>query len=414
MSATELTRVSEPAERAADTEPVARPTFLDRIRSEWTVRRVGGVLAPAIIYLGIRELSLLVLTWMSAVTDVSMVDKLRSWDGWWFYYIAAAGYGNVPSTLRDANGDYSSATPMAFFPGYPTAARWLAGIDGPGGIGVLTAAFTVTIVSGVLCAYGLARLGRQIRGGSRRVGLVLVALFAASPMAIVLSMAYSEAMFCALAVWSLVGVLERRWVLAGVCCGLAGLVRPTAAALVLAVGLAVLVAVVTRRDGWRPWVGGVLAPVGLIGYLAWVGAQLGAWNAWFTVQQNGWNSGFDGGVATWDFAVEVLTGVRREAYEFATIGLIIVALVLAVICVVRRVEWPLLVYGIGVLTMDLASSGLMNSKIRLMVPAFTLLIPIAINLAKRRTSTMVLTLCGLAVASAWFGAYAITAWSYAI
>jgi hypothetical protein len=56
----------------------------------------------------------------------------------------------------------------------------------------------------------------------------------------------------------------------------------------------------------------------------------------------------------------------------------------------------------------------MNSKARLLLPAFTLLIPIAIGLARRRTSTFVVTLSALAVASSWFGAYALTSWGYAI
>jgi hypothetical protein len=184
---------------------------------------------------------------------------------------------------------------------------------------------------------------------------------------------------------------------------------------VLAVWLAVLVAVFTRRDGWRPWVGGVLAPVGLVGYLAWVGVQTGQWNGWFLLQQRGWDSGFDGGAATGKFAMDVLAGnTTREVFEYATVGLVLVGLVLAVLTFVRRLEWPLLVYGTGVLVMDLASNGLMYSKVRLLVPAVTLLIPVAVGLAKRRTSTLVLVLCGLAMASAWFGAYAITGWGYAI
>jgi hypothetical protein len=100
--------------------------------------------------------------------------------------------------------------------------------------------------------------------------------------------------------------------------------------------------------------------------------------------------------------------------EVATVALIVIAAVLLVIGIVRKVEWPLLVYGAGVLAMDLASNGLMNSKARLMLPAFTLLIPVALALAKRRTATMALTLCALAVASSWFGAYALTSWGYAI
>ena len=251
----------------------------------------GPILAPALIFLGIRELGLLVLTWMAARNSNSVSEALRSWDGQWFLAIADGGYAGVPAGLVDAFGQRSAETPLAFFPGYPTVVRWFASIDGGGGIGLVTSAFTVTIVSGVVCAYALARIGRHIRGGSPRTGLILVALFAASPMSIVLSMAYSEAMFCALAAWTLVGVLEKRWVLAGVCCTAAGLVRSTGAALVLALGLAVIVAISKRRDGLWPWLGGMIAPLGLLGYLVWVGTRTGEWDGWFALQQRGWGTG---------------------------------------------------------------------------------------------------------------------------
>jgi hypothetical protein len=397
----------------SEEEPATEPAAEPDASQKWTVRRVGQVLAPALIFLGIREFGLLVLTWMAAVTDRSVTEALRSWDGQWFLAIAEGGYAGVPESLVDAFGQRSAETPLAFFPGYPTVVRWVAGVDGGGGIGLVTASFTATIVSGVVCAYALARIGEHVTGGSRRTGLILVALFAASPMSIVLSMAYSEAMFCALAAWSLVGVLEKRWVLAGVCCSLAGLVRSTGAALVLAVGLAVIVAIVKRRDGWRPWAGGMIAPVGLIAYLAWVGAQTGEWDGWFALQERGWGTGFDGGAATVKFSLEALADAR-SVLEVTTVGLIVVAVALLVIGIVRKVEWPLMVYAAAVLAMDLAANGLMNSKARLMIPAFTLLIPIALALAKRRPSTAVLTLCALAVASSWFGAYSITSWGYAI
>jgi hypothetical protein len=380
---------------------------------KWTVRRLGSLLAPALIFLGIREFGLLVLTWMAAVTDRSVTEALRSWDGQWFLGIAESGYQGVPDGLVDAFGQRSAETPLAFFPGYPFVVRWLAGIDGEGGIGLVAASFVVTIVCGVVCSYALVRLGTHVRGGSRRTGLILVALFAATPMSIVLSMAYSEAMFCALAAWSLVGVLEKRWILAGVCCAAAGLVRSTGAALVLVVGLAAIVAIVKRRDGWRPWVGGVIAPAGLLGYLAWVGAQTGEWDGWFKLQERGWGTGFDGGAATVKFSLEALADAR-SVLEVTTVGLIVVALALLVIGIVRKVEWPLMLYAGAVLAMDLLANGLMNSKARLMLPAFTLLIPVALALAKRKPSTAVLTLCALAVAGSWFGAYSITSWGYAI
>lgn len=403
MSATDVTKV-EVEETSA--EPAVAPRA-------WTVRRVGRLLAPALIFLGIRELGLLVLTWTASRNHHTVSDALRSWDGQWFLAIAGGGYTGVPDGLVDAYGQRSAETPLAFFPGYPTIVRWFAAVDGSGGIGLVTAALTVTIVSGVVCSYGLTRLGTTIRGGSRRLGLILVALFAAAPMSIVLSMAYSEAMFCALAVWSLVGLLERRWVLAGVCCSLAGLVRSTGAALVLAVCVAAVFAIARRRDGWRPWAGAVIAPVGLLGYLTWVGVRTGEWNGWFALQERGWGTGFDGGAATLRFSLDALADAR-SVLEVVTVALLVVAIVLLVLMMVHRVEWPLVVYAATVLVMDLTSNGLMNSKARLMLPAFTLLIPIAIGLARRRTATFVVTLCGLAVASSWFGAYALTSWGYAI
>ncbi|MFD1147027.1 hypothetical protein [Saccharothrix hoggarensis] len=372
--------------------------------------RVTLAVAPALLYLAVRELGLLALQLMAARWDKSVTGALTSWDGQWFLGIAEGGYANVPAGLVDAFGRRSAETPLAFFPGYPTLVRW---VDGLPGVPTVGAAFAVSLVSGVFCAYGLARLGSRVFGGSPRAGLVLVVLFAASPMAVVLSMTYSEATFCALAAWSLVGVVERRWVLAGVCCAAAGLVRPTAAALILAVCAAAAVAVWQRRDGWRPWVGGLVAPLGLLGYLAYVAGRTGRWDGWFAVQQDGWDSRFDGGAATWKFALLIL-GEPRSVLELATVWLLVVALALVVLSARRGTPWPLVVYGAGVLVMDLGSNGLMNSKARLLLPAFTLLVPVALALARRRTSTAVAVLVGVSVFSAWFGAYAITAWQYAI
>jgi hypothetical protein len=394
---------------AVRVDPDGAPSARERL-ARAAGHRVTAALAPAVLYLLVRELGLLALQLMAARWDKDVTRALTSWDGQWFLGIAEGGYADVPRGLVDAFGRRTPETSLAFFPGYPTLVRW---VDGLPGVPTVGAAFAVSLASGVFCAYGLARLGSHVSGGSWRAGLVLVVLFAASPMAVVLSMTYSEATFCALAVWSLVGVVERRWLLAGACCAAAGLVRPTAAALVLAVCAAAALAVWRRRDDWRAWVGGLVAPLGLLGYLAYVAVRTGRWDGWFAVQRIGWDSRFDGGAATGKFALLIL-GEPRSVLELATVWLLVVALVLVVVCVRRGLEWPLIVYGIGVLAMDLGSNGLMNSKARLLLPAFTLLVPIALALARRRTGTVVAVLVGVSVFSAWFGAYAITAWQYAI
>ncbi|MGW5050656.1 hypothetical protein [Actinokineospora sp. NPDC004072] len=391
------------ATQVAPAQAAAPPAGMDRRRL------LLRALAPAGLFLGVRTVGLVVLAAMAGPNGTTPAAALRSWDGQWFLAIAAGGYGSVPPGLVDAFGNRTAQTPLAFFPGYPTAVGWLYDL----GLPLTTSALAVTALCGVGCAYGLVRLGELVRGGSRRAGLVLVALFAGAPMSIVLSMAYSEAMFCAAAVWALVFVLKRQWVAAGLLTAAAGLVRPTAAALVLAVGLAALVAVLHRREGWRPWVGGALAPLGLLGYLAWVGARTGEWHGWFSLQSRGWDSRFDGGAATARFGLQVLADAR-SVLEVTTVWLIAGALALLVVAWRRRLEWPLLVYAAGVLAMDVGSNGLMNSKARLMVPAVTLLVPVAIALARRRPATAMAVLGGVALFGSWFGAYAITAWGYAI
>ncbi|HEX5405013.1 MAG TPA: hypothetical protein VFX16_22240 [Pseudonocardiaceae bacterium] len=374
-----------------------------------TARRVLEILAPGLSYIAVREIGLLLLGWMAARNGTTVTNALTSWDGQWYLGIASGGYGGVPAGLTDAFGRRGPDTPLAFFPGYPYLVRWVGDLPG---VGLIAAAFTLSLVSGVACAYGLERLGRHV-GGSKITGLVLVVLFAASPMAIALSMAYSEALFCALAAWSLVGVVERKWVLAGLCAAGTGLVRPTAAALVLTVMVAAIVTIVRRRDGIRPWLGLVLAPAGLLAYLGYVASRTGQLTGWFALQKQGWNSTFDGGAATVRFGLEVLA-TGRSVLEVGTIAVLLVAIALVVISIRQRVAWPLIMYGTLVLVMDLGANGLMNSKARLLLPAFTLLIPPAVALARRRPGTAITVLVGVVVASAWFGAYALTGWQYAI
>ena len=203
-----------------------------------------------------RAVGVAVLGLMAAGHDMPLVTALRSWDAIWLLNIAHYGYDDVPAALVDAFGRHTADTAYAFFPGYPATVAAVGLLTGGN---LVAAALLVTAVAGVVTAFGLVRLTDRLPGGSRRAGLLLVALFAAAPMGVVLSMAYTEALFCAFAVWALVGVLRGQWLLAGLCSAAAGLVRPTSSALALAVGLAALVAVVGRRDGLRPWVAGVLA-----------------------------------------------------------------------------------------------------------------------------------------------------------
>ena len=369
--------------------------------------RIAHALAPAGVYLGVRAVGVAVLALMAGPR---LVAELTSWDAAWLLAIAEHGYAGVPADMLDAFGRHTPETPLGFFPGYPAlvaAVGLLTGGD------LVVAGLLVAAAAGVAAAYALTAIGELVPGGSRRAGLLLTALFGATPMSVVLSMAYTEALFCALAAWALVGVLRERWLLAGLCAAGAGLVRPTASAVVGAVGLAALAAVLARRGGLRPWLGGALATTGLLGYLGWVAARTGAPDGWFRIQRTGWGWYLDGGAATLRYLGGVLTAGERLFDAVTVVGLV-GSLVLLGLAIVQRVPWPLVVYGALVVLPVWATAGLMNAKLRLLVPAFVLLVPIATGLARRRAGTAVAVVAAAALASAWFGGYALTIWRYGI
>ena len=381
------------------------------ITHEFALRCVG-------VYLTIRVVGIVILTVFAGLHHTGLTALLSMWDGEWMLGIAQHGYGGIPLWFTDGNGVHTEFTAYAFFPGYPMTVRTVALVPG---LSPFAAAMIVNVVAGCLAAVAVGRIGvicsgrirssvRSTPGQASTAGLVLVGLFAATPMSVVLNMAYTEAVFCALAGWALVGVLERQWLLAGLCALGAGLVRPTGVAVIAAVMLA---AIVARRDGPRAWAAVILAPLGYLGYLAVVWAQTGSATGWFQIQTTGWNTTFDGGAATWRFLTQTL-GSGSDFSAIATALLIISVLVLFGWSIADRVPWPVLVYAAAVLASILLSDGLMMSRARLLLPAFVLLIPVAVRIARRPRTEIIAFLAVAALFSGWFGARMLTVFQYAI
>ncbi|WP_258175142.1 hypothetical protein [Actinopolyspora mortivallis] len=374
-----------------------------------TVRRRGLDPVPAVLYLTVHMLGILVLAALCASQGKQFPPVLFSWDSDWYLQIAANGYDGVSPTMLDGHGHHHQGTAMAFFPGLPLAIRAVAllpGLDPP------RAALLVNLAAGLVCAYGLVRLARLVTG-SRRVGLVLVVLFSAAPMSVVLVMPYTEALFCALSVWALVGVLENRWSRAGLCCLAAGLIRPTGVVLIAVVVTAAVVALARGRSGRGPWAACLLAPLGTLAYLGWVAVRTGQPDGYFEIQQRGWSSSFDGGVSTARFVLETLT-TDKDTFVTLTAWLVLCAVVLLVLCLHGRLPWPLVMFAALVLALALGSDGLMFSKVRLMLPAFPLLLPPALGLARRGGLTAIVSTTLFVCFGSWFSAYALAVWPYAI
>jgi hypothetical protein len=375
---------------------------------DWDEPRRTRWWEPGAVFLGVRLVGVLILAGIGAARGRSLIPTLHSWDGDWYLRIAATGYSALSAGV-DANGHTAVDTTMAFFPGYSIMIDLVGALTR---LAPIAAGLLIIAVAGVAAAYGVTRICAVLEY-PQWTGLICVALFAATPMAVTLSMVYTEAMFTALAVWALVGIINRNWLLAASCCAFAGLVRPTAAVLVAVLGVALVVSVVRGRN--HPAVLLYAAPgaSGLVGYYAFVVSRTDNLSGWFELQKAGWGTAFDFGRDSAQFVWQVLTS-DAPLMETANVATMLGAIALVVIALRERLPWPLAVYGIGIVVMTIGSSGVTYSKMRLLVPAVTLLIPVAAGLARRRPGTVIAVLAVAALASGWFGAYALTDWRYAI
>ncbi|MGH4030883.1 hypothetical protein ACQB60_18305 [Actinomycetota bacterium Odt1-20B] len=354
--------------------------------------------APALlVYAGVRALGLAVLAAWCAATGKSPHTLLTArWDSLWYTRVADHGYG---WQVRLPNGDVHSN--LAFFPLLPWLERLVSAVSP---LSYADAGLMVSWVASLAAAWGIFAVAAHVYG--RRAGVCAVALWAVLPVGIVQSMAYSESLFTALAAWSLYAVVTRRWVTAGLLASFAGLTRPVGAAVVAAVWVAAAAQVRReRRADWRLVLGVVLAPLGAAGYVLWVGHRTGGGLLGYLDVQKGWGNGFDGGLAFARFIGDKFTSFPSA---LAGIGLIVgVALVvwLYVLCVRRGQPLPLLVYCGIVVALALCAQGYFGSKPRLLLPAFPLLLPLAVALARLRTSRSAAVLGAVAAASAVYGAF---------
>ncbi len=365
------------------------------------------ITVPLLLYAASRIVQLALLWWMLPDRDGGQVrDRLLAWDGGWFVNVAEKGYPHG-YTYNDAGDMVGNG--LAFFPGYPLLVRGLHLVTG---LSFETAALTVSWLAGAAAVILVYALGQRLY--DIRVGLALAVLFCAQPMSLVLSMAYSEALFVAFVAGMLLAAHKQLWLTAGALGLAAALTRPTGAAAAVALAVAAILAV---REGaaprWRPLVAAAVALAGVPAYLFWVGQRVGSWGAWFDIQTAGWGTTFDYGLSSWRFVRDALRA--GEGWVHVSVAWMLVVVVVAAILAVRRRVWPpLIVYGLIALILVLGQGGYYHSKPRLLVPVLLILVPGAIALGRAKAGTVALVLSGYAAFGLWYGAYLVTVWHYAI
>lgn len=361
--------------------------------------------APALLgYAGVRALGLITLFLWSAANGKSAHTLLTArWDSLWYTRVASFGYG---WQVRLPNGDVHSN--LAFFPLLPWLERLVAALSP---LSYADAGLLVGTLASLAAAWGIFAVADHVYG--RRAGVCAALVWAVLPVGIVQSMAYSESLFTALAAWSLYAVLTGRWVTAGLLASLAGLTRPVGAAAVAALWVAAITSFVRERSTpsargasrWRRALGMLLAPLGAAGYVLWVGHRTGRGPLGYLDIQGQWGNGFDGG-----YAFARFVGAKFTSFPSALAGVGLIAGVALVIwlyvsCVRQGQPLPLLVYSGIVTALALCASGYFGSKPRLLLPAFPLLLPLAVALARLRTARSAAVLGAVAAASAVYGAF---------
>jgi hypothetical protein len=345
--------------------------------------------APGLVFLAGQALVLLAVQAVAVPSGWSLWTLLHQWDAQHFEAVARAGYTDDT---------------YAFFPGIPLLLRTLGTLVPLDVAGVL-----VSLVAGIVLGYGVDRLAHDLAPAGNGRDLVAVWLVAVLPLSVVFLMPYAEATFCALAVWALVALGRGRLLLAAGLCAAAGLVRPTAVALVLAVVIAAL----TDGDRRRAAVAVLVAPAGLVAYLGWVAWRTGSPTGWADRQSAGWHTAVDGGASTWSWLRTIAAG-GPSAVDVAILAAGLACVVTAVV-LARGGRLPAAAYVAGVLAMTLGVSGVWNSKYRLLLPGLVVACALAGPLlARLRTPVRVVVLAAAAAVGCCYSAYLLTSYPYAL
>jgi hypothetical protein len=366
-----------------------------------------GLLTAVAIFAATRIGQLIMLAWLgnASHSDRTLRDQLLVWDAGWFLRVAVNGYPH--GYTYGLNGELEG-NELAFFPLYPMLIRGVHAL----GLSPQTAAIGVSWLASIGAAIALHLLGSTLY--SKRAGWALVAICCSAPVSVVLSMAYSEALFLALVAGMLAAAHRKVWWAAGLLGLGAALTRPTGAAAALALAVAAVMAVrESRRKAWQPLGAAALALAGVPLFLAWVAWRVGDPSAWFRIQTAGWGTSFDYGRSTWTFLRQTLGS--GEGWVPVSVALILlVALAAAGVALAGKPWLPLAVYGVVAMVLVYGQAGFYHSKPRLLLPVLLTLLPAAVAAARARPRVAVLSIVAWAAFGLWYGAYLVAVWPYTL
>jgi hypothetical protein len=239
----------------------------------------------------------------------ALLAPFARWDSTWYLSIAADGYAD--------------GTRAAFFPLYPLVVRVVGTVVGSPLVGGILA-------STALAAVALTVLHRLVAldfGPGVARGAVLATAF--FPMSLFLSAIYSESLFLAVSVGAVYAARTGRWGWAGVLGFLAAATRSAGVVLLVPLVLLWWSAPATRAARRRPidLVPLALVPAGLAAFCLYLWATGGeatapfdAQDVWFRSFAGPYAGAWDGAVAAFEGARQLLSGAREPVLFTAAGG----------------------------------------------------------------------------------------------
>ena len=370
--------------------------------AESAVRRT--VYAALAVFVVVRASALVAVVVAARGSTTPVLDLLTKADGLRYLAIAADGYAPPPPIGPD--GVYTETTNLAFFPLYPATIRLLSWAMDPRAAAVGAALLAGLVATVLMTLWAVPRVGRT-------GAVVLVAIWSLWPSAVVYGMGYSESLFVATVAGCLLALQRQRWAWAATACALAGLTRPTGAALLVAL----VAALVVHRPPLRAWLpAAVVAPLGLVVSLTHVAVATGRWDGWFWIERTVWRSGFDGGRTTLANVIGAVTGTKVQTlppYVVAA-ATCVVAVALLVVLLTQRPPVEEAVYAVLATVMALGGVNYFHCKPRFLGVVLPLFVPPSRWLSRLPRWALVALGAMALVLSARWSAWFVVTWTFSV
>lgn len=214
----------------------------------------------------------------------NLAGPLLAWDGQHYVQVAESGYPPLGTAAVD-----QSFGPAGFSPLFPIFIRLFALT----GMSYVLAGLVVSLIAGGVATILLWRLAVALTG--EETGYHATVLFVTFPcLAIPWGSLYSECLGLALVAASLLLMVERRWPWAGLAALLAGATNPLGLALT-PVALVPAWRQLRNREAPRALATVFMAPLGFLGFAAWLAVRYHDAFFWWHYQDKEWGARIDFG-----------------------------------------------------------------------------------------------------------------------